>query len=67
MRVFEGTIYEDKFLYLKAGKTFLVNPLFSEIPYDKDNVGYLDYMFDAFGLCFRKDERVIEAFKKSLA
>jgi len=67
MRVFEGTIYEDKFLYLKAGKTFLVNPLFSEIPYDKDNIGYLDYMFDAFGLCFRKDERVIEAFKKSLA
>ncbi len=67
MRFFEGTIYEDKFLYLKAGKTFLVNPLFSEIPYDNDNMGYLEYMFDAFGLCFRKDERAIEAFKKSLA
>ena len=67
MRVFEGTTYEDKFLYLKAGKTFLVNPLFSEIPYDMDNIGYLDYMFDAFALCFRKDERTIEAFKKSIA
>ena len=67
MRFFEGTIYEDNFLYLKAGKTFLVNPLFSEIPYDNDNIGYLDYMFDAFGLCFRKDERAIEAFKKTLA
>jgi hypothetical protein len=67
MRAFEDTIFEDKFLYLKAGKTFLVNPLFSEIPYDKDNTGYLDYMFDAFALCFRKDERTIEAFKSSIA
>jgi len=67
MRVFEGTMYEDKFLYLKAGKTFLVNPLFSEIPYDLDNIGYLDYMFDAFALCFKKDERTVEAFKNSIA
>jgi hypothetical protein len=67
MRVFKGTTYEDKFLYLKAGKTFLVNPLFSEIPYDIDNIGYLDYMFDAFALCFKKDERTIEAFKNSIA
>ena len=67
MRAFEGTMYEDKFLYLKAGKTFLVNPLFSEIPYDSDNIGYLEDMFDAFALCFRKDERTIEAFKNSIA
>ncbi len=66
MRVFEGTIYEDKFLYLKVGKTFLVNPLYSEIPYDKDNMGYLDYMFDAFALCFKKDERTIDAFKNTI-
>ena len=65
--VFEGTIYEDKFLYLKVGKTFLVNPLFSELPYDKDNTGYLDYMFDAFALCFKKDERTIDAFKNTIA
>ncbi|TKJ26589.1 MAG: hypothetical protein CEE42_04415 [Promethearchaeota archaeon Loki_b31] len=67
MSVFEGTIYEDKFLYLKVGKTFLVNPLFSELPYDKDNIGYLDYMFDAFALCFKKDERTIDAFKNTIA
>jgi len=67
MRVFEGTMYEDKLLYLKAGKTFLVNPLYSEIPYDKDNPGYLDYMFDAFALCLKKDERAIEAFKNQIA
>lgn len=67
MRFFKGTIYENNFLYLKAGKTFLINPLFSETPYDLDNMGYLDYMFDAFGLCFKKDERAIEAFKNTLA
>jgi len=66
MRVFEGTMYEDNFLYLKVGKTFLINPLFSEIPYDKDNMGYLDYMFDAYALCFKKDERAIQAFKNTI-
>ena len=45
MRVFEGTIYEKNILYHKLGKTFVINPLHSEIPYDKDNPGYLDYMF----------------------
>lgn len=67
MRVFEGTMYENNFLYLKVGKTFLVNPLFSEIPYDKDNTGYLEYMFDAYALCFKKDERAIQAFKNTIA
>ena len=66
MRVFEGTMYEDKVLYHKLGKTFVINPLFSEIPYDKDNIGYLDYMFDAYALCFKKDERAIQAFKNTI-
>ena len=66
MRVFEGTIYEKNILYHKLGKTFVINPLHSEIPYDKDNPGYLDYMFDAYALCFKKDERTIETFKNTI-
>jgi len=66
MRVFEGTIYEKDILYHKLGKTFVINPLHSEIPYDKDNPGYLDYMFDAYALCFKKDERTIETFKNTI-
>jgi hypothetical protein len=66
MRVFEGTIYEDKVLYHKLGKSFVINPLHSEIPYDTDNPGYLDYMFDAYALCFKKDERTIETFKNTI-
>jgi hypothetical protein len=66
MRVFEGTIYEDNLLYHKLGKTFVINPLHSEIPYDTDNPGYLDYMFDAYALCFKKDDRTIETFKNTI-
>ncbi|GAI70480.1 unnamed protein product, partial [marine sediment metagenome] len=66
MRVFEGTIYEDNLLYHKLGKTFVINPLHSEIPYDTDNPGYLDYMFDAYTLCFKKDDRTIETFKNTI-
>jgi len=66
MRVFEGTIYSDKILYHKLGKTFVINPLHSEIPYDADNPGYLDYMFDAYAMCFKQDERTIETFKNTI-
>jgi len=66
MRVFEGTIYEKNLLYHKLGKTFVINPLHSEIPYDTDNPGYLDYMFDAYALCFKKDDRTIETFKNTI-
>jgi len=66
MGVFKGTIYENQFIYHKLGKTFVINPLRSGIPYDTDNPGYLDYMFDAYAMCFKKDERTIEMFKNTI-
>ncbi|MHA1479607.1 MAG: hypothetical protein ACTSPU_15540, partial [Promethearchaeota archaeon] len=66
MGFFKGTIYENKFIYHKLGKTFVINPLRSGIPYDTDNPGYLDYMFDAYAMCFKKDERTIETFKNTI-
>jgi len=66
MNYFKGTIYENQFIYHKLGKTFVINPLRSGIPYDTDNPGYLDYMFDAYAMCFKKDERTIETFKNTI-
>jgi hypothetical protein len=66
MNHFENTIYEKQFIYHKLGKTFVVNPLRSGIPYDTDNPGYLDYMLDAYAMCFKKDERTIETFKNTI-
>jgi hypothetical protein len=48
------------------GKTFVINPLRSGIPYDTNNPGYLDYMLDAYAMCFKKDERTIETFKNTI-
>ena len=66
IKIFQGSIYENQFIYHKLGKTFVINPLRSEIPYDKNNSAYLDYMFDAYAMCFKKDERTIEMFKNTI-
>ena len=66
MGIFKGTIYENQFIYHKLGKTFVINPLRSGIPYDTNNPGYLDYMLDAYAMCFKKDERTIETFKNTI-
>ncbi len=64
--LFRGTIYENQFIYHKLGKTIVINPLRSGISYDKDNTDYLDYMFDAYAMCFKKDERTIDTFKNTI-
>jgi hypothetical protein len=66
MNWFNGTLYENQFIYHKLGKTFVINPLRSGIPYDTDNPGFLDYMLDAYALCFKKDERTIETFRNTI-
>ncbi len=62
----ESTQYADRFLYFKLKKTLTLNPLSSDIPYDKDNIRYLDYMFDAYALCYKKDERAMELFRNTI-
>ena len=66
IKMFQGTIYEKQFIYHKLGKTIVINPLRSGIPFDKRNPDYLDYMFDAYMMCFKKDERTIETFKNTI-
>ena len=66
MNWFRGTRYEDQFIYHKLGKTFVINPLRSGIPYDTDNPGFLDYMLDAYAMCFKKDEKTIETFRNTI-
>ncbi|MFX0012904.1 MAG: hypothetical protein ACFE9R_21520, partial [Candidatus Hermodarchaeota archaeon] len=66
MNWFRGTLYENQFIYHKLGKTFVINPLCSGIPYDTDNPRFLDYMLDAFAMCFKKDERTIETFRNTI-
>ncbi|MFX1356419.1 MAG: hypothetical protein ACFFA8_03965 [Promethearchaeota archaeon] len=63
---FQKTEYAKNFLYFKLGKTLNLHPLSSEILYDKDNIKYLDYMIDAYGLCFKKDEKTMEMFRNTI-
>ena len=63
---FNDTHFKKELLYFKLGSAFIIDPLISDIPYDSENTEYLEYMFDAFGLAFRKDQREIEMFRNTI-
>ena len=63
---FKGTRFEEEILYFKLGSAFTIDPLISDIPYDANNTEYLEYMFDAFGLAFKKDQRTIDIFRNTI-
>jgi len=66
IKLFEGSVYEDNFLYYKLAKTFNMDPFNSDIAYDTENIRYIDYMFDAYALCFKKDDRTMEMFRNTI-
>ncbi|MFX1399562.1 MAG: hypothetical protein ACFFAS_21255, partial [Promethearchaeota archaeon] len=63
IKLFEGSFYENEFLYFKAGVNYSVDVFKSDIPYDQDNLEYLDYIFDVCALSFKKDKRTMEMFQ----
>ena len=64
-RKFEGTEWEVNFLYYKLGKTFNLDLVHSGIQHDLKNMDYLEYMFDAYANCFKKDDRTLDIFKNT--
>ncbi len=66
IKYFENTRYEKNILYFKLGYTFNIDVQLSDIPYDVNNVDYLNYFFDAYAMAFRVDSRKTEAFKNTL-
>ncbi len=63
---FKGTRFEEEILYFKLGSAFTIDPLISDISYDTNNTEYLEYMFDAYGLAFKKDQRTIDIFRNTI-
>ena len=63
---FKGTRFVNDFLYFKLGSAFSLDPLTSDIDYDKDNISFLNYMFDAYALAFKKNERIIEIMRSTI-
>jgi len=63
---FRNTRFENEILYFKYGSAFTINPLTSDIPYDTKNTNYLEYLYDAFGMAFKKDERTVEMFRNTI-
>ncbi|MFX1428299.1 MAG: hypothetical protein ACFFBE_17730, partial [Promethearchaeota archaeon] len=66
IKSFQGTQYEYEFLYFKLGSAFSLDPIKSDIPYDKDNIDFLNYMFEAYALTFKKDQKIIEMMRNAI-
>jgi hypothetical protein len=66
LRYFQGSSFEDEFLYFKLGTAFSLDPLKSDIPYDKENIHFLNYMFEAYALIFKKDQKIIEMMRNAI-
>ena len=63
---FEGTKFQEDILYFKYGSSFVIDPIKSDIPYDPNHTAYLEYIYDAFGLALKKDERLVEMFRHTI-
>ncbi|MFX1377897.1 MAG: hypothetical protein ACFFA4_02290 [Promethearchaeota archaeon] len=63
---FEDSRFKEDILIFKYGSAFIIDPTKSDIPYDPHNTDYLEYVFDAFGLAFKKDERSVEMFRNTI-
>jgi len=66
LRYFEGSRHMNNILYFKFGQTFTIDPLHSDIPYDKENIEFINYMLDAYGLAFKKNKREIDMFRTTI-
>lgn len=66
LKHFEDTPFENDFLYFKLGTAFSLDPLKSDIPYDKDNVEFMDYIFDAYALAFQKQKNTIDIMRNAI-
>lgn len=63
---FKGTVFEEQLAFFKLGKSFTIDLIRSDLPYDTNNPSYLELVADAYSLVFQKDERIMEAFKRSI-
>ncbi|MFX1524009.1 MAG: hypothetical protein ACFFCC_10915 [Promethearchaeota archaeon] len=66
INLYKDTTHEKDFLYFKLGSAFTLDPLKSDIPYDTENLDYLNYMFDAYALAFKKHQRTIDIIRNTI-
>ncbi|MFX1315410.1 MAG: hypothetical protein ACFE9T_06065 [Promethearchaeota archaeon] len=66
IKYFKNSQYEDDLLYFKLGTTFTLDPLYSDIPYDKNNPAFLEYIYNSYALAFKKDARTVDIFRTTI-
>ncbi|MBN1801440.1 MAG: hypothetical protein JW891_08040 [Candidatus Lokiarchaeota archaeon] len=67
LKHFKNSRYEENLAFFKLGKSYTIDLIRSDLPYDTENPSYLDFVADAYSISFRKDERIMEAFKRSIS
>jgi hypothetical protein len=63
---FKGTEFENKFVFFKAGSVFNLGLTHSDIPYDTNNISYIDYMVDVLSMALKKDENTLSMLRNTI-
>jgi hypothetical protein len=66
IRYFRDTQFEDKFLHFKLGQNFRIDPLSTDIAYDKNKDLYLDLVVDILALVYNKKKIIMDRLREKL-
>ncbi len=61
---FKDANYKFDIVHFKMGNAFSIDPLSSDLLYGKNNTDYLEYIYDAYRLTFKKDRSSVDRLKK---
>jgi hypothetical protein len=63
---FKDSSFSNEIVHFRLGSAFGLDVIHSDIPYDSDNPGYLEYVYDAYGLVFKKSNEVVEQLRNTI-
>jgi len=63
----ETSDLRNSFLYFKLGTSFSLDLINSEIPYDNENIEYLNLLYDVFSLAFKADKSAVDLLRLAVA
>ncbi|MBD3253763.1 MAG: hypothetical protein GF383_01655 [Candidatus Lokiarchaeota archaeon] len=63
---FENTPFKQDLLFFKAGKNFGTPLIESDIPYDDNNLHYLEYMYECYRLAYKKNDFAVNQLRSHI-
>jgi hypothetical protein len=63
---FNDPSLSNEMVHFRLGSAFGLDVIHSDIPYDSDNPSYLEYVYDTYGLVFKKSNEAVEQLRNTI-